>query len=78
MRNGSRYKVGDIVQIKPNLKERFGVVSQMVRLAGKDATIVEDLGGSYKIDLDKRMFFWWDNCFVNTRKISDEAWNELL
>ena len=68
--NPPKHKEGDVVKIRSDLKVNFddGIVEDMVELAGKTATIeeVDDDGASelyYKIDVDKKIYWWSDKCF---------------
>ena len=70
----SKFKVGDKVVIKKDLKEEefYGdnwVNSTMAELAGQEATITGDAcDGDYEIDLDEGEYYWNKEMFeeVNT------------
>ena len=71
----SKYKVGDKVQVKQNLVagQRYGldgVVTDMLRMAGKMATIVSVTKyGKYHIAEDDGWWVWTDEMFEDTTDI---------
>lgn len=62
-----KYKVGDKVKIRSDLKETdegAGVVEEMLEYRGMEATIIELDGDNwYTIDIDDEEFYWDDTMF---------------
>lgn len=62
-----KYKVGDKVRIKRDLKQeddyKFGVVSEMEELKGQIVTIVRIDGDAYTLEEDKGAWSWSEDMF---------------
>ena len=64
-----KYKVGDKVKIKPRkeLEKITSVNEEMLQYADKTtiiASIISDIGGLYKINIDCSKYYWENNCFT--------------
>lgn len=64
-----KYKVGDKVKIKPRKElEKITIVNEeMLQYADKTAIIVSvisDIGGLYKINIDCSKYYWQKDCFT--------------
>ena len=69
-----KYKVGDIVTIRQDLKlhKEYGndsVAKNMLNFTGKKATITKIYPDrDYKIDIDDNTWYWTDQMFVDKTK----------
>ena len=72
-----KYKVGDIVKVREDLKagQDYGslcVCYPMVKLAGELVTISSVNNDNYHIEEDDGLYFWIDNFFEDEEEKSDE------
>lgn len=74
-----KYKVGDKVRIKSkeyiiNNLHRIGFVEQRINYANKEATIeiVDNEEGGYKIDIDNKDWWWFEDLFDDSFSYNPE------